>query len=144
PTFLFGFKAPEVLTNEHPHGRSLPSDANYYLNADIAASLFVERLAPYAKQVGYIIFEFVESRGATPESNKLFLDQLDAFFEKLPKLLPFSVEIRTESLLGSEYFAVLKKHKVAHCFNSWTRMPSIGEQLEHQGAFTTDFSVARL
>ena len=145
-TFRFGFKVPEVITNPSPHSSrsSYAEERHDYLNPEITTALFLERLAPFAKQIGYLVFEFVERRGATPDDNKVFLDQLDTFFEKLPKFLPYSVEIRTKSLLGPEYFAVLRKHGVAHCFNSWTRMPSIGEQLEYKDAFTAGFSVARL
>src|SRR6185503_4865682 len=39
--------------------------------------------------------------------------------------------------------AVLREHGVAHVFNSWTRMPSIGEQLDLPGALSGEFIVAR-
>ena len=41
------------------------------------------------------------------------------------------------------YFAVLREHGVAHVFNSWTRMPSIGDQLDLPGALTGSCIVAR-
>jgi hypothetical protein len=41
------------------------------------------------------------------------------------------------------YFAVLREHGVAHVFNSWTRMPSIGAQLDLPGALSGGFLVAR-
>ena len=41
------------------------------------------------------------------------------------------------------YFAVLREHGVAHVFNSWTRMPSIGQQLDLPGALSGPFIVAR-
>jgi hypothetical protein len=50
----------------------------------------------------------------------------------------------TGKLLGQDYFAILRGNNVAHTFNSWTRMPSVGEQLDFQDPFTTDFAVARL
>jgi Protein of unknown function DUF72 len=37
----------------------------------------------------------------------------------------------------------LRAHGVAHVFNSWTRMPSISEQMAIPGAFTADFTVTR-
>ena len=42
------------------------------------------------------------------------------------------------------YFAVLREHGVAHVFNSWTRMPPVGEQAELPGAFSAAFVVARI
>ena len=148
-TFLFGFKAPEALTSpvhtEHtgpPAHRGAPNEN--FLNPDVAAVRFVEPLLPYAKQIGYIIFEFPQFHRSTPEKNRQFLEKLDAFLGKLPKLLPYSVEIRTKTLLGDNYLTILRRHGVAHVFNSWTHMPSIGEQLQHEKASTADFTVARL
>ena len=148
-TFLFGLKVPEAITSpvHQPRGGYVaragePNDQ--YLDADVATTQFVEPLIPHAKQVGYVVFEFPQTHGATDETNKAFLEKLDGFFEKLPRVLPYSVEIRTESLIGPEYFSLLKKHGLAHTFNSWTRMPAVGEQLKHADAFTADFTVARL
>jgi hypothetical protein len=42
------------------------------------------------------------------------------------------------------YFAVLREHNVAHVFNSWTRMPSVGEQLALPGSISAPFIVARI
>ena len=41
------------------------------------------------------------------------------------------------------YFAVLREHGVAHVFNSWTRMPPIGDQLDLPGSVSGPFLVAR-
>ena len=41
------------------------------------------------------------------------------------------------------YFAVLREHGVAHVFNSWTRMPPIGDQLDLPGSVSGPFIVAR-
>nr|MBP6443789.1 DUF72 domain-containing protein [Gemmatimonadales bacterium] len=48
-----------------------------------------------------------------------------------------------QEYLSPEYFAVLRTHGVAHLFNSWTRMPSIGEQFLLHDAITADFLIAR-
>jgi hypothetical protein len=53
------------------------------------------------------------------------------------------VEIRNEEFLTPMYFAVLREHGVAHVFNSWTRMPSIGDQLDLPGSLSGPFLVAR-
>jgi hypothetical protein len=51
--------------------------------------------------------------------------------------------VRNEEFLIPMYFAVLREHGVAHVFNSWTRMPSIGDQLDLPGSVTGTFLVAR-
>jgi hypothetical protein len=38
---------------------------------------------------------------------------------------------------------VLAAHGVAHVFNSWTEMPTIGEQLDLSWTFSAGFTVAR-
>jgi hypothetical protein len=53
------------------------------------------------------------------------------------------VEIRNEEFLTPMYFAVLREHGVAHVFNSWTRMPPIGHQLDLPGSISGPFIVAR-
>ena len=53
------------------------------------------------------------------------------------------MEIRNEDFLTPMYFAVLREHGVAHVFNSWTRMPGIGDQIDLPGSLTAPFIVAR-
>ena len=149
PSFQFGFKVPERVTAlsfpNHPRYGAVAGQGNPdFLNADVFISNFVDRLAPYRNQVGYVVLEFPQFHKTTLESRSDFLQKLDSFLGQLPKVLPYSVEIRTEKLLGDDYFSILRRHEVAHCFNSWTRMPSVGEQLKFPGVLTADFSVARL
>jgi uncharacterized protein YecE (DUF72 family) len=101
------------------------------------AELFLEAMyEPYrrhfADHLGPFVFEFqaippASRGGLSPEQ---FAARLDAFFARLPAGGPWAVEIRNPEFLVPAYFAVLREHGVAHVFNSWTRMPSIGEQLD--------------
>src|SRR5918995_1116107 len=50
---------------------------------------------------------------------------------------------RLDEFLTPMYFAVLREHGVAHVFNSWTRMPPIGHQLDLPNSITGPFMVAR-
>jgi len=68
---------------------------------------------------------------------------LDEFFSALPREGMYAVELRNEEFLTPMYFAVLREHGVAHVFNSWTRMPPIGDQLDLPGAVSGPFLVAR-
>jgi uncharacterized protein YecE (DUF72 family) len=149
PTFTFGLKVPERVT-----APSFPNHARYgavagqinpdFLNADLFASQFVERLVPYGKNVAYAVFEFPRFHKFDDQSRSQFLERLDGFLGKLPSTIRYGVEIRSKKLLGEDYFAILKRHNIAHCFNSWTRMPSVGEQLNLTDPFTADFAVSRL
>ena len=53
------------------------------------------------------------------------------------------MEIRNREYLGDDYFGVLARHKTAHVFNAWTRMPEIGVQAKMPGAFSGEFIAAR-
>jgi uncharacterized protein YecE (DUF72 family) len=106
-----------------------------------------EVLNPYeenfAGHMGPFVFEFqtiAQRAGITPDA---FVNLLDQFFSQLPPEAPCAVEIRNAEFLTPAYFAVLREHNVAHVFNSWTRMPPIGAQIELPGSFSAPFTVVR-
>jgi uncharacterized protein YecE (DUF72 family) len=115
-----------------------------FLNPDI----FIEEIyQPYRRHfssnTGPFVFEFqtiAKFSGMDPER---FARRLDEFFSALPRDAEYAVEIRNEEFLTPMYFAVLREHEVAHVFNSWTRMPPIGHQLDLPGAITAPFIIAR-
>ena len=148
-SFQFGFKVPETITcpffPDHPrYGAERGKPNAHFLDADLLQRDFLDRLRPYRGQIGYLVFEFPQFHRPTADSNARFLEQLDQFLGRLPAGFPYSVEIRTAPLLGADYFACLRRHGVGHAFNSWTRMPTIGEQVAAPGAFTSDPVVARV
>jgi len=100
-------------------------------------------LQHFADHLGPFVFEFQALTGKSKLAPQAFADRLDQFFSALPTSVPYAVEIRNEEYLTPAYFAVLREHSVAHCFNSWTRMPSIGEQLDLPGVIGAPFLVAR-
>ena len=115
-----------------------------FLNPD----LFVEEVyQPYQRHfgdnTGPFIFEFQTIAKSTGIDAEGFADHLDQFFSALPREGPFAVEIRNEEFLTPMYFAVLREHSVAHVFNSWTRMPPIGHQVDLPGSISAPFIVAR-
>jgi uncharacterized protein YecE (DUF72 family) len=133
----------QTFSKTHDKARGGKVNADF-LNPD----LFVEAVYdPYrrhfADHAGPFVFEFqtiARRSGFTPEQ---FAGRLDTFFAALPREAMYAVEIRNEEFLTPMYFAVLREHGVAHVFNSWTRMPAIGEQLDLPGAVSATFLVAR-
>jgi uncharacterized protein YecE (DUF72 family) len=121
-------------------GKSNPD----FLNPD----LFIEEIyEPYQRHLpentGPFIFEFqtiAKSSGLGPEA---FAGRLDEFFTALPRDAQYAVEVRNDEFLTPMYFAVLREHGVAHVFNSWTRMPPIGHQVDLPGSVTAPFILAR-
>jgi uncharacterized protein YecE (DUF72 family) len=115
-----------------------------FLNADLfLREVFEPSRQHFGGHAGPFVFEFQ----AIAKQDKITPDQfagwLDAFFDKLPREGRYAVEIRNPEFLTPAYFAVLREHDVAHVFNSWTRMPSIGMQLDLPGSVPAGFLVAR-
>ncbi len=144
PALRIALKAPEEVTCERfpKHARHGPRAGmlnEAYFDADALKALFLEPLTPYAARIGPVIFEF-GVRTAEPIE---FVGGLDSFLGSLPAGFRYAVEVRNREFLAPRYFDVLRSHGVAHVFNSWTRMPSIAEQMATPGAFTADFTVTR-
>jgi uncharacterized protein YecE (DUF72 family) len=97
----------------------------------------------FAGHTGPLIFEFQAIAREDKVAPLDFAEQLDRFFSRLPAEGRYAVEIRNAEFLTPAYFAVLREHDVAHVFSSWTRMPSIGMQLELPGSVTASFLVGR-
>jgi len=115
-----------------------------FLNPDVFLEAVYE---PYqrhfADHTGPFVFEFQSIGRGSGIGPARFADQLDRFFTALPREGPYAVEVRNEEFLTPMYFAVLREHGVAHVFNSWTRMPPIGHQLDLPGSVSAQFIVAR-
>lgn len=147
-SFLFAFKVPEEITvpvwPNHPrYGPRAGSENRGFLDPHLFNVAFSKELAPYRDRVACLIFEF----GTFPK--KVFREP-SWFFERLADFLAgisdehrAAIEIRNPEYLGPSYFDVLERHKTAHVFNAWTRMPELADQIAMPGAFTTDFTVAR-
>lgn len=98
----------------------------------------------FAPHTGPFVFEFQTIAKKDKIGPEDFARRLDEFFGKVPREGQYAVEIRNAEFLTPAYFAVLREHDVAHVFNSWTRMPSIGMQLDLPGSVPASFLVARV
>lgn len=99
------------------------------------ARLFTDAvLAPYERafrdHAGCFVFEFQAMRGKDQPEPAGWAGELDRFLGQLPRGHRYAVELRNPEFLTDLHGAVLERHGVAHVFNSWTEMPTIGEQLE--------------
>jgi len=115
-----------------------------FLNAELFLHDVWEPLTRvFSSHIGPLVFEFQaiarEDRVGPPE----FAERLDGFFGKLPTEGRYAVEVRNPEYLTPAYFAVLRGHDVGHVLSSWTRMPSIGMQLDLPGSIPAPFIVAR-
>ena len=119
------------------------------LNPDfLSAKLFKEEvLARYERvfkdHAGVFVFELQAMRGSDRPSAERWANELGTFLSHLPRDFRYAVELRNADLLSDAHGAVLREHGVAHVFNSWTEMPTIGEQLDLPWVFPAPFTVAR-
>ncbi len=148
PQFLFTFKVTETVTIRHypklPRYGDLAGSANaHFLDAELFSQEYLGPMAPYRDRTGLLVFEFSEFRSADFADAEEFLAALDEFLGALPAGWRYGVELRTESFLGATYFAVLRRHGVAHVYNQWTRMPPVEAQLTLPGSITAPFTGAR-
>ncbi len=116
-----------------------------FLNADLFVAEVLDPFREhFADHMGPFVFEFQTIARGARLTGQAFADLLDGFFSRLPRDVPYAVELRNQEYLVPPYFAVLREHNVAHVFNSWTRMPPVGEQLAIPGSLSAPFTVARI
>src|SRR5438128_6512444 len=107
-----------------------------FLNPDLCIKSFLGLCEEFKQNVGLLMFEFSTFYPSDYQHGRNFMADLDKFFGQLPSGWPYGIEIRNKNFLHPDYFAVLKKHGVAHVFNSWADMPSVKEQLALDGSRT--------
>lgn len=90
------------------------------------ASAFDERLGAYVVEIPSV---------PDRPDQALFLAKLARFLERSRG--PFAIELRDRRLFTRKYLDVLRAHGASHCFNFWSRMPGLGEQLDFVGELST-------
>jgi uncharacterized protein YecE (DUF72 family) len=120
------------------------------LNADFldpkrfVSDVLTPALASFKPHLGPLLFQMLPLARGELLAPPLFVAKLDRFFSELPRGPQYAVELRNPEWMTPGYFATLTRHGVAHVFNHWERMPTLGEQLARDGAFTAAFTVCRL
>jgi uncharacterized protein YecE (DUF72 family) len=147
--FLFTFKVTDEITikkfpNLPKYGKRAGEPNENFLNADLFGTAFVKPFEPFKRNVGMFIFEFSKFYSTQYEHGRDFVADLDRFLAGVPKGWAYGVEMRNKNFLRPEYFDTLKRHGVAHVFNSWGDMPPVNEQLALPGSVTNpEFAGAR-
>jgi len=149
--FRFSLKVPEEVTAERfpklpRYGERAGQENPHFMDAALVRDKLLANLEPYRDKLGVLIFEFGALRRGTMSRPGRFAEALDRLLLHLPlDAFLFAVEVRNAEFLNppSEYLDCLQSHHVAHCFNSWTRMPPIDEQLRLPGVRTAEHVAAR-
>jgi uncharacterized protein YecE (DUF72 family) len=65
------------------------------------------------------------------------IEELDAFFSRLPLEVQSHIELRSPHLLTDEYFRWLRSSGVGFVFSHWTYLPRLRDQWKMSGGFFT-------
>ena len=146
--FRLSFKVTDEITvKKFPRldrfGDRAGTENTNFLNAALFIDAFLGPVSTHRAKTGVHIFEFSAFHPSHFARGRDFVTALDGFLGQLPTDWQYAVEVRNPSLLHPDYFAMLRRHGVAHVFNSWTKMPPVEEQMQMPGAFTADFFAAR-
>jgi uncharacterized protein YecE (DUF72 family) len=76
-------------------------------------------------KAGPLVFQFSPQEVRSPAR---FADALHAFLSRLPRGPLYAVELRNPELLTAAYGAALVDAGAVHCFNAWSRMPTLWVQ----------------
>ena len=149
--FRFSLKVPEDVTVDRfpdlpRYGERAGKDNAHFMDTSLLRDQLLDRLEPYRNKLGVVIFEFGTIYRKPMSETKAFATALDGMLSRLPlDRFRFAVEVRNRAFLsgGSDYLGCLRAHGVAHCFNSWTRMPTVADQMRIPGTFTAKYVVGR-
>jgi uncharacterized protein YecE (DUF72 family) len=147
-SLLHAFKAPDEITvacfprHSRYGGRAGALNPNF-LNAELLGIEFLNLLLRYRERVPLIIFEFGAFPAGFFTSGAQWAEALLKFLSQLPRHFRYAVEIRNPEFLDDSFLRALRETGVAHVLSSWTRMPSLHEQMNLPGVFTAPFSVCR-
>jgi uncharacterized protein YecE (DUF72 family) len=144
----YAFKVPDEITinlyPRHPRYGDHAGEANpSFLDARLLRNGFLDLLEAYRERIAVLIFEFTAFPKQCYSDPREFAAGLDPFLASLPNGFHYAVEIRNQEFLSAEYFACLHRHRMAHVFNAWTRMPELNEQMQLPEVYTANFTVAR-
>jgi uncharacterized protein YecE (DUF72 family) len=105
-----------------------------YLNAEIFSKRFYEPAVQALQScLNGLIFEQEYQRKQERVSIKQMADDLDEFFEAIPRDTRYNIELRTEAYLSPPVFEVLEKHGVGQVLSHWTWLPPLRKQLAKAG-----------
>jgi uncharacterized protein YecE (DUF72 family) len=148
--FIFTVKAPNALTLTHFYAKLDGADKAFagkpngsFLKIDLLER-FLDRLAPFGKKLGPIMFQFEYLNRQKMPNRDAFLEALGGFLDKAPKGFAYALETRNPNYLGPELFDFLKSRSVGFVYLDGYYMPPIGGIFEAHHPRTAPYCVVRL
>jgi uncharacterized protein YecE (DUF72 family) len=97
-----------------------------YLDPDYASSAVVApTLEGLGDKLGALLFQFSPQDLGDPLA---FADRLGRFLQRLPRAVPYAVELRNPQLLTPAYAQALEAGGAVHVHNVWGDMPPVMQQ----------------
>lgn len=127
-------KVPQAITAPKLRRSSQPEDNPAYLDPDVFTHQFYEPATELlGSMVAGFIFEqkYLTKRGR-PSVNEMAED-LDAFFQEIPRDKRYHLKLRTDLYLRESVFEVLEGHGVGQVLSHWTLLPPLRKQLAKAG-----------
>jgi uncharacterized protein YecE (DUF72 family) len=122
-------KVPQVVFAKKLWRKGNHVENKDYLIPEVFIHQFYEpALGIVAPWLHGFIFEQEYQRKQDRLSPKAQADELDAFFEAIPKDTRYHVELRTETLLTESIFRVFETHGVGQVLSHWTWLPPLARQ----------------
>jgi uncharacterized protein YecE (DUF72 family) len=123
-------KVPQMISAQKLRRGGEYVESETYLNSE----MFIKRFYEPAKEVlgatlTGMIFEQEYQRKQDRTPVKKMAEDLDGFFESVPKDTRYHIELRTDAYLSSPVFEVLEKHGVGQVLSHWTWLPPLRKQL---------------
>lgn len=145
PLFL---KVPQIIfARKLRRGGKFVENADY-LNAEVFADQFyVPATELLGTNIRGFVFEQEYQRKQERSPPQKMAEEMDKFFESIPRDDRYHMEIRTEPLLTPSLFSVMRKHGVGQVLSHWTWLPSLQSQFalsDHTFTNRAGHSIVRL
>jgi uncharacterized protein YecE (DUF72 family) len=127
-------KVPQVITAPKLGRSGQREDNPAYLDPDVFTHQFYE---PATELLGSMVAGFIfEQEYLTKKDRPSVTDMaedLDAFFQEIPRDKRYHLELRTDLYLRESIFEVLEGHGVGQVLSHWTLLPPLRKQLAKAG-----------
>jgi len=132
PGFLFAAKVPQTVTHEH-----------VLVDCDKEFQEFAERMQLLGEKLGVLLLQFPYFNKMAFGSADAFLARLGPFLKRLPKAVPFALEIRNKNWLSPKLYDLLRAHSVSLALIDHPWMPRPSQIFVNADPITGPFAYIR-
>jgi uncharacterized protein YecE (DUF72 family) len=123
-------KVPQVISAQRVHRGGQYVENENYLSAEMFTDTFYKPATQIlGTKLSGMIFEQEYQRKQDRVPVKKMAEDLERFFESIPKDTRYHIELRTEAYLSAPVFKVMEKHGVGQVLSHWTWLPPLRKQL---------------